>query len=240
MNDKGLPPGWGDDDLTSYFELAYRNRFATFANKRPVFDRLIAIDSCYMEIAKNWLNPKKLMEAILFLRCHTAYREACEHAVAGQTAGVFPLVRVCLEYAGYALHMSENEGLDELWLRRHDDVDSKKAMKNEFTPANVRATIKTKNQHIEDVFKNLYDRTIDFGAHPNERSITANLTIIDQEKSKKFESVYAHGDGPQFDHALKTCAQTGIASLEIFQDIFPGRFELLGIRHKILSLRQGL
>jgi len=100
--------------------------------------------------------------------------------------------------------MSENKGLDELWLRRHDDSDSKKAMKKEFTPTNIRATIETKNQHIEGVFKDLYDRAIDFGAHPNERSVTTNLTKIDHEKSTEFESAYARGDGPQFDHGLLT------------------------------------
>jgi len=98
MNDKGPPSGWGDDDLTSYFELVYRNRFATFANKRPVFDRLIAIDSCYMSIAKDWLNPKKLVETILF----SDAMQPIERHVNMRWQGKLP---VCFHLCGYASNM---------------------------------------------------------------------------------------------------------------------------------------
>lgn len=193
-----------------------------------------------MVIAKDWINPIKIIEVLLFHRSHAAFRSACEHAVAGQTADVYPLIRACIEYAGYALHMSENKGLDELWLKRHDNGATIKAVKTHFTIANIRTTIGQKNRHIGKVFKELYNRTIDFGGHPNERAITGNMDIIDQDGGTKTTSLYMQKDSIFLDQALKTCAQSGIASLEILQEVFPERFELLGVRQDILILRRGL
>ncbi len=124
--------------------------------------------------------------------------------------------------------------------KRHDDEAAMKAVKREFTVSNIRVTIGKANQHAAKVFDELYQRTIDFGAHPNERSITGSLAIIEQNDRKEFQQMYLHGDGLTLDHALKTTAQTGLCALEIFQEVFAARFELLGVRTELLELRKGL
>lgn len=57
--DRILAPsrGWTDDSLTELIETAHRNRFATFEKKKGWSQRLIALDGCFMRIAKDWLNP---------------------------------------------------------------------------------------------------------------------------------------------------------------------------------------
>ncbi len=74
------PPGWADDSLTEYIENAYRQRFATFANKRDWFQRLARLDRCFLRVVKDWINPPDILTPLLFIRCHSAYRVACEHA----------------------------------------------------------------------------------------------------------------------------------------------------------------
>ncbi len=234
------PPGWAADSLTEFIETAHRNRFATFANKKDWSQRLVNIDGCFMQAAKEWLNPRNLLTPLLFLRCHSAYRAACEHAMAGQVTDTFPLIRTCLEYAAYALHIHKNPGLDEMWLRRHDDEVAKKAVRNEFKISNVRAAIRKANRHTAKVFRELYERAIDYGGHPNERAITASLKMIDLGDRKSYDSIYFHGDSLPLEHALKTTAQTGVCALEILRETFPERFELLGVRADLLELRKGL
>lgn len=237
-----LPPpqGWGADSLTEFLETAYQNRWATFTNKSDWFRRLARLDACFMRIAKDWLNPSDIIAVLLFLRCHAAYRAVCEHALAGQVSALFPQVRACLEYAGYALHIHKNTGLGETWLRRHDNESTMISVKDEFTVSNIRATIGKTNQQAARVFKELYDRAIDFGGHPNERAITSNLAIKEAEDRKEFQQIYLHGDSLALEHGLKTTAQTGVCALEIFQEIFSARFELLGVRNELLELRKGL
>jgi hypothetical protein len=234
------PPNWTADSLSDFIEAAHQNRFATFVHKKEWFARLSSLDSCFLRIATDWLNPKNLITPTLFLRCHAAYRAACEHALAGQIAEVFPEIRTALEYAGYACHIHTNRGLDEVWLRRHDDAVAMKIVKQEFRISNVRATIMRLNQHTAKIFDELYQRTIDFGAHPNERAVTSSMIIKDHDDRKELQQIYLHGDGPILDHGLKTTAQAGVCALEIFQEVFAARFEILGVRAEILQLRQGL
>lgn len=234
------PPGWAADSLTKFIETAHRNRFATFHKKKDWSNRLVKLDGCFMRVAKDWLNPRHPLTPLFFLRCHSAYRAACEHAMAGQVTETFPQIRVCLEYAGYALHIHKNSGLAEMWLRRHDDEAGKKAVRNEFKVSNVRATIEKANRNTAKVFDELYERAIDFGGHPNERSITGSLSVIDLGDRKSYNSIYLHGDGLPLVHTLKTTAQTGVCALEILQGAFPERFELLGVRANLMELCKGL
>lgn len=223
--EKVLPPpdGWMDDSLTGFFERAHRNRFATFANKKNCAQRLIALDACFVSVAKDWQNPPNLLIPFFFFRCHSAFRAACEHAMSGQVTEAFPQIRTCLEYAGYALYIHKNSGLAETWLKRHDDDDTLKAVKKEFTVANVRSSIKNVNSRLEQIFGELYQRAIDFGGHPNERAITGSMNMINLGDQKSYESIYLHGDGLAIDHALKSTAQAGVCSLEVLQAVYPER-----------------
>ena len=64
--------------------------------------------------------------------------------------------------------------------------------------------------------------------------------ISEHDEGKKIQSIYLHSDGLALTHGLKTTAQIGVCSLEIFQDAFKARFELLGVRVELLELRKGL
>lgn len=234
------PPGWGHDRLTEFMELAYENRFATFAKKKNWFGLLIQIDACFVKIANDWVNPTNVLSTSLFYRCHASFRATCEHSVAGQVAETFPQLRSCLEYAGYALHIHQNTGLQETWLRRHENDDTMKAAKREFAISEIRSTIQTANVHAAKRFDELYQRAIDFGAHPNERAVTSNLEIIDSGDRKEFKHAYLHDDGLPLRHVLKSTAQAGVCALEILQEAFAARFELLGVRAELLELRRGI
>jgi hypothetical protein len=226
--------------LSAFIETAHRNRFATFANKKAEFQRLQRIDECFMRVAKDWLNPGHLVTPHLLLRSHATFRAACEHAMSGQIAEIFPELRSSLEYAGYALHMHRHPSSAETWLRRHDDEAATRAMKEEFKLSNIRQSLEGANRHAMKVFDELYQRSIDFGAHPNERALTGNLRIVQHVGRKEFQQIYLHGEGLMLDHGLRTTAQAGVCALEILQDVFKDRFELLGVRATLLNLRRGL
>jgi len=191
-------------------------------------------------VEKDWTNPGNILTPLLFIRAHAAYRAGCEHAVAGQATEAFPEMRICLENAAYALHIHKNPSLAETWLRRHDNAIALKTVRDEFTVARLRATIAKANRHLATVFGELYDRTIDFGAHPNEKAVTSNLSVKGSGHERVYQQSYLHGDGLLLDNALKTAAQTGVRALEVLQEAFGPRFELLGVRAELLKLRRGL
>jgi hypothetical protein len=235
-----VPPGWGKDSLSEFFDAAQKNQFGTFVDKRDWSTRIANIDALFVTVSKKWVNPRDPLAALLFVRCHSAFRAASGLAFAGQLSEAYVMHRSCLEYAGYALHINRNPSLGHLWLNRHQDAQTIKKLKREFTIERVRRTITTCNRHAGERFDSLYQRAIDWGGHPNERAVTGSLQIEKQADRRLLNGILLHGDGPAKDLALKTTAQCGVCCFEIFQPVFNALFEILGVNAGLLALRQGL
>jgi hypothetical protein len=234
------PPGWGSDTLTRFLETAYRNRFATFDNKKVAFGRLANLDACFERMMTGWKDPHNFVSALLYIRSHAALRAACENAMAGQIAETFTQLRSCLEYAAYALHINQTPATGETWLRRHDSEAATKQMKSEFTVGKVRATIAKLDSKLAGIFADLYERTIDFGAHPNERAVTSSAMVTERLGARILTQLYLHTDGLQLDHGLKTAAQVGVCALMLLKMAFPDRFQSLGLDADLTALQRDL
>jgi hypothetical protein len=237
--DMRAPPGWGSDSLSAFWEAARSNQFGTFVKKRPN-NRLVAIDNAFVEVSKRWTNPQSELAAMLFLRCHSAFRAAAGHAAAGQAVECYVMNRAALEFAAYALHIFRNPDFGMVWLNRHQDEASMRAARTAFSHREVQTTVAAVNQHAGERFEQLYQRTVDFGGHPNERSVTSNMSMIEEPDRRVMLAVFLHADGPALDMALKTTAQCGVCSLEILQGVFNALFEILGVNAAMLELRRGL
>jgi hypothetical protein len=232
------PPGWGNDELSKFIEAAHQNQFATFFRKRDAMAKLVAIDAQFAKVTKGWLNPPSEILAMLFIRCHGAYRTACSLAMSGQAAECYVQCRSALEYAAYAVHINRNPTLGKVWLNRHVDEAGMKASKKAFQHVTVAESVKVANPHAAVRFEEVYQRTIDFGGHPNERSVTANVKMIEEPNRREMLAILQHGDGVQLEMALKTTAQCGMIALEMLETIYGAKFELLGIKAVMLDLRR--
>lgn len=234
------PPGWGDDELTKFFQSARDNQNATFFRKREATVTLIAIDAQFVKVSKNWLNPPSEVSAMLLLRCHSAFRTAAGLAMAGQAVEAFVQSRAMLENAAYAVHIHRNPVLDRVWLDRHQSDAALKASRKAFQHENVATSATSANMHAGKRFKDMYQQMIDFGGHPNERSVTANMKMTEESDRRVMLAIMLHGDGLQLDHALKTVARCGMISLELLETVYSAKFELLGIKAAMMELRKGL
>lgn len=240
-NNAAPPSGWADDPLTRYIDDAYKNRWASFANKLSASRLLVRIDRCFTTVLSNWANPEPPIAALLAYRSHAAFRGSCEHALAGQVTEVWPTLRASLEFAAYCLHLAKNPDLIETWLRRHDDDASfMEAVLKSFTAAKIKATIRKLDPQTESAYSELYQRAIDFGAHPNERAITSTLSVIKREGKVEFNQSYLVGDGLALEHGLKSVAQAGVCALNLILMAYPSRFAEVGMANEPVELRTGL
>ncbi len=235
-----LPPGWGDDELTSFLQAAQQNVHATFHHKKLWYDALKIIDDCFLQIGKNLINPKDQTAPLFLFRAHSAYRATCALAMAGQVAESFALARLCLEYSGYALFIHDNPGKRSVWFDKGKGAEYMKAFRQAFTQGNVRAAIQLHDAKLATVYDDLYQRAIDTGAHPNELAVSGSMQIIDEPTADRvhIKQLYLQKDGLAMDYSLKSTVQVGLCSLHLFQWIFKERFELLGVRETIATLRQ--
>jgi hypothetical protein len=220
---------------------AFGNLLATFVRK-PEFGVLVAVDQSFGKIAENLTNPPDFLAAFMLIRSHAAFRGACRMAASGQVPETFPLLRSCIEYALYALHINAKPALGEVWMRRHDDEDTLKTCRTSFKHASVIGTLKRRDAKLHKTIALLYERTIDFGGHPNERAMTGNVRLTESKDESTFSTAYLHGDALSLslEHAIKTTAQIGLGSLITFEHIFKDRFRLLGIDIELQMLRSVL
>ena len=222
------PPGWAKDELTKFLQDTHQQQYATFHNKKKAAGRLVAIDELFVRVSKNWLNPSSEVEAMLFLRCHAAFRAAAGEAMAGQAVECYRQCRGMLENAAYAVHIRRDPSLVTVWLNRHQDEAGMNASKKAFQHVTVAACVAAANPHAGQRFEELYQHTIDWGGHPNERSVTGNMKIIEEPDRRVMLAIMLHGDGVELDVALKTTARCGMVSLEMLQVLYDAKFEVLG------------
>ena len=234
------PPRWGDASLSKFIENAIQNSFATFSNLRPQCVLLPEIDKVFRSVQENLNHTKEWFPAIFLLRAHSAYLGGARLSLSGQVPEAYMVLRGCLENSLYGLYLSHSPASQETWLRRHDDEKSKKQVRNEFAISSLMRFLESLDPKSGKVVSSLYELTIDFGAHPNERALTSTLQQSETQDSIRFDLIYLTGNTPLLHMCLKNTAQIGISSLDVFRNVFRERFDLLGVTAKLDGLRKGL
>jgi hypothetical protein len=238
MTSEAPPNGWGADALTSYLQDFRRNQFATFANKGQATKDLVTIDELYGRLMVGAVNPRPFYPLNFMLRAHAAYRAGVSAIMGGQVYEAQSLLRLCLEHAAYGFYVGSDKERLERWLRRGDSDANRKAVRKEFHNDRIRAHISARAPVLGDHFNVLYDRLMDFGAHPNEQGYSLNSTIIRDDSHVHFNAIYLHGDGLPLDLGMRTAAQVGLWPLHLMQLLYRERYELLGIRGELDELRK--
>ncbi|WP_297490378.1 hypothetical protein [Acidocella sp.] len=234
------PANWGKDKLSEFLRHAYNHQMATAARKSGIFVTLSTIDAMMVKIADNIINPSNATAINLIYRAHSAYRAASATAMAGQVAETLVLVRSSLEYAAYGLHIHDIPAKGDVWWDRNKGKAEKNASIKAFTLGSLRDTIQKHDTKLVIVFNELYERSIDFGAHPNQYGVVTGMALKEQEDRVAILQKYLHADGMEMDFALKTTAQAGIFVLRVFQFMMPEKFMLLGVQEGILRAEKGL
>lgn len=235
------PPGWGRDTLSEFIEMARRNAFATFVQGRPIWERLTRIDSLFRRAVDAMNNSRAWFAGFFLLRSHASYLGGVRLSVSGQLPEAYMVFRGCLENALYGLLVHEHPDLRSVWLRRHEDEASKQRVRDEFKIGRMLDLLETKDATTCGVVRSLYDRTIDYGAHPNEMALTSVLRQTENPDSVRFDVNYlSDASTLALPLCLKTNAQVGVCSLRIFRLVIPERFTILGLADDLDTASRGL
>lgn len=85
-----------------------------------------------------------------------------------------------------------------------------------------------------------YQKTIDFGAHPNVGALALMSSKKPTAQGVHFELAYLSREPAAIQGALKSSGQVGVVALMVLRHVFPERFDLLGLTEKLPSLRKSL
>ncbi len=235
-----VPVSWGKDPLSEFWDMAGSNVVTNFANNPPDLKRLRKVDTAFLKIVEHQRQPRNVVVSLLLISAHTAFRAASNIIMSGMPTQSYPLIRNVLEHAGYAAMIARDPALGEVWLRRHDSPETKKKQRNMFSTTAMKAAVGAFDTALLKRWDYLYEYTIDFGGHPNERSLTSNLEIDDEGPTKTYKVQYLQGDTLFVQGAMKNLARAGLTALFTFQHTMPERFQLLGLREELQALRRGL
>jgi hypothetical protein len=235
-----LTPDLPSDSLGKFLTDAQHNVAATFANLRPQYDALAAIDRAFCDIIDNLNQSPEFVACFFLIHTHSTFRGAARMCLSGQVAETYTVLRSCLESALYGLYIAGDTNRQEIWLRRHDDDASRQRVRNEFTIRNVLDHLESIDAKTHGIAQSLYDRTIDYGGHPNERAVNIQIKTESDGSCADFTAEYfLCGDLPH-QVSLKSSAQIGICSLDIFYNVFRDRYRILGIDARLDEMRKGL
>jgi hypothetical protein len=120
-------------------------------------------------------------QAMLSMNAFMLFLSAVKMSLSGHVAATFPLFRTALESACYACLMGQYQSLETVWRHRHHGDEQRKLSRREFASAvSDAAKLIEATQPSPGVaawINEAYDSAIDFGAHPNPKSIFRHVDV---------------------------------------------------------------
>ncbi|MBS0354236.1 MAG: hypothetical protein JSR83_10100 [Proteobacteria bacterium] len=173
------------------------------------------IDQVFIDWIGEAGKVKPTSAAVLVLNAHASFRAALFLALSGQLMAVFMTLRGALESALYANAIAVKPELGDVWLHRDCDDESRIRCRSEFTATKMFSYLaEEQGAQFSDLVKKGYDLIIDFGAHPNSRTIVSSTGIKERDDTYLLNFVYAHGPHSwELRRALLACAEIGFLVL---------------------------
>jgi hypothetical protein len=239
-----LPP-WDNDPLSTFFRDAAYNERASSLNFVPIFALLQRIDGAVRDMEgavekDNVQELERVVPRLLAVRTHGSFLAGMRLAMSGQLSESCAVLRGCIELCWYALHIAKDPKAPDranIWLNRGDDVQSKRKCQNEFRVSNMRSTHELIDRATAKQLREFYEVTIDFGGHPNEKSLFGTMSRSETENETNYKVGILSFHEPHLVVAsLRLAAGVAIGVLKVFQLIFTERFAILSLDSKIDSL----
>jgi hypothetical protein len=145
-----------------------------------------------------------------------------------------------LENVLYGFYIARTPGAFEVWRSRDENEDAKKQVRREFTTGKMFGALDSVDARTSEIARNLYERTIDLGAHPNQHSVFSSLNVDESADGLAIDTNYLAGNSLPHHLALKSTGQIGVVGLDIMRHVFPQRFAILGVTEGLEHVKQGL
>lgn len=153
---------------------------------------------------------------LLGMNAHASYLAALSTALRGQSPPTFMVIRGCIESAAYAFLIGDDESDGDIWFRREEDPQ---AVKAKFTVNRAVQKLMSVDRNLSDLLRSSYEWTIEFGAHPNKRSILDHLRECDPHPDgPQFSLIYIHGsESLAVLRCIAACIENGCMAIALLR-----------------------
>lgn len=105
----------------------------------------------------------------------------------------------------------------------------------------VKKSLEARDSALAALVSEMYERTIDYGGHPNAGSVLGALEHVDRgEDGGGYNITYLAAVGDEYALASRTTATIGLLIIDIFSLVFPERFRETEVLKFAEILKSGL
>lgn len=226
---------WGKTYLTNFLDSAERNLRISYVNLKGYFEMFESLGELFKMAVESvgYSDESSFAIAALLGRACGNYFAAVRLSSSGQLAECYAQLRACLEDALYAFNIHSDPTLAKVWFDRHQNDDSRKKSIKQFKPIDILEKLRQKNLSLGLEAAKDYDKCIDFGAHPNERSVTSNLRLSNGKISLELFNTQKG----MFEACLLVCVMCGSDAIRIFNLIYPNEFKRINVGQRIQNIQ---
>jgi hypothetical protein len=142
--------------------------------------------------------------SFLGMNAHAAFLSAAAAALRGQAPATFMILRGCIESAAYALLVGLDKADGDLWLARREQPQE---MKNNFS-VNRAVQKLSFDPNLAKMLRDTYQWMIEFGGHPNPRSIVDHIRFRNDESEDHYPVSLAYIQGAESVGLIRSLSAT--------------------------------
>lgn len=155
-----------------------------------------------------------VIAGFLAMNSYTILLSAIRQGLSGHTVTIFPLVRTALESACYAYLIAHDKELEGMWLNRNKSNSALEKCRKNLTVQKAKTRLMFLSPEMANFVKQLYDESIDHGAHPNRKAVFKHLSN-NGEVAEEFHSFTLNGvygaNSWNVNYSLLVCTEYGQA-----------------------------
>lgn len=196
------------------------------------------LDSLYRTLITGRAYSEHPVGGFLGMNAHALFLSAIGTSIRGQIPSSFMIQRGCVESSLYAYLVGLKKSDGDIWLNRDKNKD---LAKSTFTANRAIQKLRIQDPNLADMAKDTYEWMIDFGGHPNPRSVLSHIRPGDKEPSgdHPFSLIYIHeGGSSEVVRAITACIENACLSVAILCHAMPKHPGGSGIFEKVWPLFQ--
>ncbi|MFZ2149286.1 MAG: hypothetical protein WAV28_18905 [Sedimentisphaerales bacterium] len=229
---------WCESHLTRFLEDTHKNILITYVKQRGYFEMLdnlgIIFEKVNPYLTYSNSDLSSLVVLSLFGRACGNFFAAVRLAASGQLTESYAQLRVCIENALYASYISSKPTLAKVWGDRHQSEEKRKKCRDSFKISSMIKNLQSQSPALAKRAKKEYNTCIDFGAHPNERSVIPNIQM---SKNGPVKLHLLNTEPGFFGACLLAVVSMGLLVVEIFEKVYPNEFKEINVQQRIQTIQ---
>jgi hypothetical protein len=161
----------------------------------------------------------RALPPLLLSQAHSAFLGAVRMSLAGQVHVAYMALRGCIESALYALMMKQQPSSQEAWVNRETN---RAHCRNIFNANKIKPLLKEIDPPLGQVVDEIYETTIDRGAHPNVLSLGSHVDFDGWDAENRLSNILLlPAASTAVEGALICCLVAGAAVASLSMHVMP-------------------